>query len=161
MRLRYLCVCLMMTLMGVADCASFYVIRHAEKGPGDDPGLTVEGQQRAQRIANLLSLTDIETVYSTNYQRTRQTAESIAQVKNLPVQQYDPKALKQFAEKLLLKNSSAVIVGHSNTTPQLARLLSGQSVPDMEEKSFNLIYQVITIPDADMPHGVVNVLSSD
>lgn len=161
MRLRYLCVCLMMTLMGVADSASFYVIRHAEKEPGDDPGLTVEGQQRAQRIANLLSLTDVEAVYSTNYQRTRQTAATIAQVKNLPVQQYDPNQLKQFAEKLLLKNSSAVIVGHSNTTPQLARLLSGQSIPDMDEKSFNLIYQVITIPDADMPHGVVNVLSSD
>jgi len=147
--------------MGIADAASFYLIRHAEKQTGDDPELTVQGQQRAQRIAHLLSLTNSDAIYSTNYQRTRQTAEPIAQVKSLTVQHYNPKELKQFAHKLLSDNKDAVIVGHSNTTPQLVRLLSGQSVPDMDEQTYYKIYQVVTFPDVEGQPAVVNVLNSD
>ena len=151
----------MVMISGVANGASFYLIRHAEKQSGDDPGLTVQGQQRAQHIASILSLSDIKAVYSTDYQRTRLTAQPIAEIKNLKVQIYDPKELQKFADELLKRDISAVIVGHSNTTPQLAHLLSGESVSEMDENSFNLIYQVVTFPETKQKQTALNVLNSD
>ena len=160
MRIKFLSICLLLMLISTSDAATFYLLRHAEKQTGDNPELTVQGQKRAGRVAKLLSLSDIQAVYSTDYQRTRQTAEPIAQVKNLPVQLYNPKSLKQFAQKLIDLNENAIIVGHSNTTPELVNLLSGQTVPAMDEGTFNLIYQVITIPDSTDKKAVINVLSS-
>ena len=160
MRIKFLSICLLLMLLSTADAATFYLLRHAEKQTGDNPELTAQGQKRAGRVAKLLSLTDIQAIYSTDYQRTRQTAEPIAQVKNLPVQLYNPKSLKQFAQKLIDLNENAIIVGHSNTTPELVNLLSGQTVPAMDEGTFNLIYQVITIPDSTDKKAVINVLSS-
>ena len=160
MRIKFLSICLLLMLLSTADAATFYLLRHAEKQTGDNPELTAQGQKRAGRVAKLLLLTDIQAVYSTDYQRTRQTAEPIAQVKNLPVQLYNPKPLKQFAQKLIDLNENAIIVGHSNTTPELVNLLSGHTVPAMDEGTFNLIYQVITIPDSADKKALINILSS-
>ncbi|KAA3638587.1 MAG: histidine phosphatase family protein [Proteobacteria bacterium] len=159
-KLRLLFICLMLWSLGPASAATFYVLRHAEKQTGDDPALTEQGQQRAQRLANLLSNADIQAIYSSHYQRTRQTAEPIAEIKKLPITQYDPKALNQFAQKLLSENKNAVIIGHSNTTPQLVRMLSQQPIPDMDEKTYDLIYQVVTFSEIAGQQSVVNVLSS-
>ena len=49
---------------------TFYLIRHAEKdrseGVGNDPQLTEEGLQRAQRWAEVLGLEPLDAVYSTD-----------------------------------------------------------------------------------------------
>lgn len=146
---------------GQSLAATFYLIRHAEKQLGDDPPLTQQGEQRAQRIAHLLSTAEIEVIYSTNYLRTKATAKPIAEIKNLPVITYDAGELENFAQQLLKENKNAVIVGHSNTTPDLVRLMSQQVVPDMDEATYHLIYQVVVIPEATGQPAVVNVLNSD
>jgi len=142
------------------QAATFYLIRHAEKQSGDNPSLTRKGHERAHRIANLLAHADIKSIYTTDYRRTHETAEPLAKKLDLSVTTYDPKNLQQFAEELRLSEVNVVIFGHSNTTPQLTRYLSGQSVPDMDEITYHLIYQVIIIPELNNSKTVVNVLSS-
>jgi len=160
MWLRYLLLAVLMVSCHVAQAASLYLVRHAEKHAGENPELTQQGHQRAQRLASLFSTTDLDVIYSTDYHRTRQTAQPMAAAKNLQVNVYDPKALTSLAEQLLADNKNAVIIGHSNTTPQLVRLLSNQAIPDMDEQTYHLIYQVITFPDHPDQPAVVNVFSS-
>lgn len=142
------------------QAATFYLIRHAEKQTGDDPSLTREGLDRAQRIANLLAQADIKKIYSTDYRRTQETAKPLAKKADLSVIIYNPKDLKQFANEIRQSEGNVVIFGHSNTTPQLVRLLSGQAIPDMDESTYHLIYQVITFPESKNNKTAVNVLSS-
>jgi broad specificity phosphatase PhoE len=106
---------------------TFYLIRHAEKdrteGVGDDPQLTEEGLKRAQRWAEVLGLEPLDAVYSTDYQRTLQTAAPAAEANGLEISLYDPNAFDAQAWIAQHKGQRVLIVGHSNTTPMLVNKL--------------------------------------
>tara|TARA_R110000744_G_scaffold275582_1_gene388375 strand:- start:450 stop:956 length:507 start_codon:yes stop_codon:yes gene_type:complete len=126
-----------------ADSFSIYLVRHAEKQAiKDDPKLTQCGQLRAKQLADMLAHTAIKHVYSTPYQRTLATATPLAKKQNLPVKQYSPTKLEQFAQQLLTQQENALVVGHSNTTPQLAALLSELDVAEITEKQYRNLYQI-------------------
>ena len=40
------------------------------------------------------------------------------------------------------RKENALIVGHSNTTPQLTQLISSQKVDNLTEKDYQMLYQV-------------------
>ncbi len=124
-----------------------FLVRHAEKQVDGtrNPDLTEKGQNRAQRIAVLLKNTGITQIYSTNYQRTLMTAKPLAQELALKVELYDPRNLTAFAKKLKTKSGKILVVGHSNTTPKLATLLSGKAVKLMDESQYQHLYLVTTI----------------
>ncbi|MCO1334620.1 histidine phosphatase family protein [Microbulbifer sp. OS29] len=129
-----------------------YLIRHAEKekgpGTGRDPHLTEAGQRRAQQLAYILGEVDIEAVYSTDYNRTRETATPLAKELDLDVNIYNPKELKQFAETLAQAGNRVLVVGHSNTTRKLAELLGGEKGrPIREASEFDRLY--ILVRDGD------------
>lgn len=105
-----------------------YLVRHFEKmNEKNDPELTREGQIRAESLAKMLGQTSIEKVYSTNYNRTKQSAMPTSEAKGLPVQIYNPRELESFAKTLLARKESALVLGHSNTTPALIDLLGGKA----------------------------------
>ncbi len=148
------------------SAATLYLVRHAEKELGDNPALTEQGKQRAERIAQILKYADVKAIYSTDYLRTNETAQPTAAIHGLMVRTYDPDKLATFAELILENNESAVIVGHSNTTPELTALLSKVKVESMSEEQFGLIYQVIlpgikTEGNDIEGNSILLVLSSD
>lgn len=125
------------------DTFSIYLVRHAEKqAVKEDPKLTPCGKLRARQIASMLEHTKIKQVYSTAYQRTMATATPFALQQKLPIKQYAPAKLEQFAQQLLQQKENVLVVGHSNTTPQLAALLSGLDVPNITEKEYRNLYQI-------------------
>ena len=130
---------------------SLYLVRHAEKELSadnpKDPPLTECGEQRAESLAAFLSSVDLEAIYSSDYLRTRNTAEPAARQKELELQIYDPKKLDDFSELLLKRKQDALIVGHSNSTPALAGLLLGQKLESMDESIHDRIYQIIIYKD--------------
>src|SRR5687768_15420692 len=72
------------------------IVRHAEKNnETDTTTLTAEGYDRANRLAKLLSTTDMTAIYTTPYIRMRLTAEPTALQKNLPIQDYTPHELSE------------------------------------------------------------------
>ena len=120
-----------------------YLVRHAEKtGETEDPGLAPAGAERAERLAAWARGRDIARVYSSDYRRTRDTATPIAEAIAAPLETYDPRGLEALASRLAERGESALVVGHSNTTPQLAALLCGCEAPPMDESVYDRVYVV-------------------
>ncbi|MGK0386859.1 MAG: 2,3-bisphosphoglycerate-dependent phosphoglycerate mutase [Patiriisocius sp.] len=112
------------------DITTFYFIRHAEKDRSDstnkNPSLTKEGIERADKWALYFEDKDIDLVYSTDYNRTRETATPLAKMRNLEITLYSPKGLISGNFIAINKGKNIVIVGHSNTTPFLVNTLLGK-----------------------------------
>ena len=126
-----------------SDNFTLYLVRHAEKqADSKNPPLTQCGKERAKQLATLLSTAEIKSVYSTSYQRTMSTAAPLAKQQQVAIKHYNPKQLEQFSLHLKLQKENTLIVGHSNTTPHLTQLLSGQKVAALSEKDYQNLYQV-------------------
>jgi phosphohistidine phosphatase SixA len=134
---------LLITPCLASDKFTLYLVRHAEKqAESKNPPLTSCGKARAKQLATLLSTAEIKSIYSTSYQRTMSTAVPLSKKQNIAIKNYDPRKLEQFALHLMQRKENALIVGHSNTTPQLTHLLSQQKVDVMSEKDYQVLYQV-------------------
>lgn len=122
--------------------ATYYLVRHAEKTlEKDDPGLTPAGHKRAQDLSQRLANIPLSKIYSSDYIRTRETAAPVAEAKELSVEIYDPRDLDSFAKKLLGQDGHILVVGHSNTTPQLSGFLGGEAgEPIIEATEYNRFY---------------------
>lgn len=125
----------------------YYFIRHAEKDRSDstnkNPSLTLKGLERANKWALFFKDKNIAAVYSTNYKRTQQTALPIAKEQNLEIISYTAKEL--ISEKFIANNKgkNIVIVGHSNTTPELVNSLLGEKkYEDIADRENNNIFIV-------------------
>ncbi|WJG10138.1 histidine phosphatase family protein [Aliiglaciecola sp. LCG003] len=117
-----------------------YLIRHFEKQPDQpNPALTEHGQAQAAKLAQFLTDKGVVYIYSTDYRRTQQSAAQSAKLLELQVTSYDPKNLAEFAQQILHKQQNSLIVGHSNTTPELISLLGGQSKP-IDESQYGEVF---------------------
>lgn len=131
----------------VSNSYTLYFTRHAEKMPTRDrnPALNAQGRQRAEALAVYLNKETpgkkIRYIYSTNYHRTQSTAAPSAQVLAIPINDYDPGKLPAFAKMLLQQKQSALIVGHTNTTPALVKLVGGQASA-LEESQYGDLFEV-------------------
>ena len=110
------------------DSRLIYLVRHAEKEYNSkDPSLTVAGKARAESLKNELSDKNISRIYSTAYNRTRETVQPLSHDINVQIENYDPSDLDKIAH--LLKSDlqgNVLVVGHSNTTPTLINLILGE-----------------------------------
>jgi broad specificity phosphatase PhoE len=125
----------------LAQPEQIFLLRHSEKASGSDPSLTDKGKLRANNIAKQLLLAKPTQLFSTDYNRTQQTIAPLSRATSLKVKSYNPRELVQFAGELKLLNGVAVVVGHSNTTPQLVKLLSGHRV-NIEEDEYDKLYEL-------------------
>ncbi|MDJ0654990.1 MAG: phosphoglycerate mutase family protein [Xanthomonadales bacterium] len=124
-----------------AHAVTVYLVRHAEKQAGNDPSLTEAGRERARNLALLLKDADIRHIFSTSYRRTMETAQPLAEALQLEVQSYDPADLTGFARRLRRLNGAALVVGHSNTTPELVQFLGGEA-ENMEDWEYTRVYRI-------------------
>lgn len=127
--------------------STVYLVRHAEKITTEgveNPDLTAIGKFRAQNIAKQLSKVGITEIYSSNYNRTLQTAQPLADFLKLEIKKYDPSKLVEFAERVKSMQGTILIVGHSNTTPNLTSLISGKKVHTIQDDEYDNLYQVIS-----------------
>ena len=140
--------------LGLALCApaplpaaDIYLVRHAEKtrDGSPDPALTELGRERARNLATVLRSAGIERIFSSDYERTRATAAPLAKELDLEIEIYDPGALEPFAKQLLELQQNTLVVGHSNTTPELAELMDGDGgTPIVEEWEYDRLYLLQT-----------------
>lgn len=125
---------------------TIYLVRHAEKLADSDPGLTEKGIARAAALADIMKNANLKVVYSTPYKRTMMTAKPSADQAGLEVQSYDPRDLKTFADKLkadfAATGQSMLVVGHSNTTPVVASLLTGVEHRLLNEDEYSHLFMV-------------------
>lgn len=125
-----------------------FVVRHAEKeSSGTDPELSAVGQHRAEALAGVLKDAKLDQIHSTNYKRTLLTAKPVADSFKLPTQTYDPRKLADFATALKSAGGRHLVVGHSNTTPALVRLLGGDPVSAIDDSTeYDRLY-IVTVSE--------------
>lgn len=111
------------------------LLRHAEKeNVGTDPDLSSTGKLRAEELKRLLGNVHVDNIYTTAYNRTRQTAIPLAESKGIVIKEYAPAATfaatQLFINNILAQNQGkvVVIVGHSNTVPEMVKVLSNNTL---------------------------------
>ena len=131
------------------EATTYYLIRHAEKDRSDpsnsNPELTLEGRQRSQRWSAVFERIALDAVYSTNYLRTIQTASPTAEAHHIAIQFYDPRALYSEEFKASTTGQNVLIVGHSNTIPELANAILGEQQFENIPDDINSYLYVITV----------------
>ena len=141
------------------ELTTFILVRHAEKADDGtrNPGLTTEGEARAEKLKNLLVEAGVTAIYTTPYKRTRSTITPLAEKLGLEVQEYNPRNSDFIGE--IMKNhkgGTIVVSGHSNTTPFVANHLLGHDVYEqLSEKEYGKIFMVTV---SEVGKGTVNIL---
>ena len=127
------------------------LVRHGETtGGGTDPALSDAGVARARLLAE--TLPQVDRVFTTAYRRTTGTAEFVAKRYGVPARTYDPRDLAGFANYLKELGGVSLVVGHSNTTGELVRLLGGDPGPPIGESEYDRIYRV-SLPSGTTQQG--------
>jgi broad specificity phosphatase PhoE len=142
------------------DGVRFVVVRHAEKvaDGSRDPALTAAGQDRAMALARRLADTPVVAVYATGFRRTRDTAAPTALGHGVAVTAYDAnEPAAAFAARLRRahRSGAVLVVGHSNTAPDIAAALCGCDVPAMDEEEYTRLMTVHV-----GRHGGITLLST-
>lgn len=125
------------------------LVRHAEKDTStfanqNDPALTKIGSERAARLAKKLRKYKVGAVYSTNFQRTLNTARPTAERRGVTVQTYDAKKPDELLDQIMKsKTKRFLIVGHSNTIPDLAnKIVKKEVFSDLNDEEYGVIYLI-------------------
>jgi broad specificity phosphatase PhoE len=121
---------------------TFVVVRHAEKATDDpeDPSLSAAGQARAAALAERLRDAPLVAAYATEFRRTQQTAQPTADAHALPVTAYYARGpAKEVAAQWQQAHASGtvLVVGHSNTVPDLVAALCGCVTAPMDDREYD------------------------
>ncbi len=151
-KFRSLLIVFMLMLFVQVSCAQkqtkIWIVRHAEKVIKDlndkDPGLTTEGLQRSIDLATNFKGVKIDAIFSTKYQRNRQTASPLAKQKNLAIQVYDAKNQQALADSLKgFTNKNYLIVGHSNTVLELIEAFGiARPLQQLSDDDYDYLFEV-------------------
>jgi hypothetical protein len=91
---------------------TFIMVRHAETtGSGSNPNLSVDGQLRANKLIQMLEKVNLQAIYSTNFNRTMQTAQPAATAKGISITTYDPFAPSALVDQALLSFPKGAYIG--------------------------------------------------
>ena len=130
--------------LGQNTITQYYFIRHAEKADSSkNPNLSEKGLERAQQWKILFSKIDFDGVYSTDFNRTLQTIQPIVADNNRLLKIYNPKMMDVEAFKKETHGKTILIVGHSNTIPNMVnQIIKENRYTDIEENQFGNLYIV-------------------
>ena len=122
--------------------APVFVIRHLQKGEGSDPSLTAEGQANAQRLAAMLKDKGIKAIFATPTRRAMETGQPLAKALGLTVTPYDPANVAALAAAVKAAAGPVLIVGHSNTVPELVALFGGARPAPIDDDQYGTLFEV-------------------
>jgi len=125
------------------------LVRHAEKNnePNNpNPNLSPAGQERAGELVRLLGNAGITAVYASQYVRTQQTVQPLANQLGLPVTQIEARNTDELVSQISTRNRGGVVfvAGHNNTVPAIVAALGGGSFPVIPESEYDNMF-IVTI----------------
>ena len=127
-----------------------YVVRHAERadaGAGattmaTDPDLSDAGRARAQALAATLKDAGVTLILVTEYKRTQQTAEPLAKLLGVQPSVVNAKDSPGLLEKVKAATGPVLIVGHSNTIPEILAKLGVENPPKLADGDYDNLFIV-------------------
>lgn len=129
---------------------TIYLVRHAEKEKGNDPGLTTTGKQRAGDLMRLLKNSHLQRIYVTQFRRTQMTADSLRIQLGIDTVHYlADTTSNDLLEKIKEHHDfgkTILIIGHSNTVPVIIKrsgvLKRPADIPDNEFDNLFIVKKV-------------------
>ena len=142
-----------------ATAQTVVIVRHAEKADSSaDPDLSLAGRSRAMSLAQLFEDAAPGLILTSPLQRTMQTALPTSGRAGVPVQtvSFDGGTEGHIARTVgLVRAASAdtviLIVGHSNTVPQIAAALGDPSPQPLGECDFDRVTTLVLGPSGHAP----------
>lgn len=139
MRFCFFLFILSATLMSCST-TTVYLVRHAEKvDETDSTDLSSAGKQRAMALADTLASRGIDSIFTTPYRRTRQTAEPLARRLSLRWVAYSPRPNDVIVSRVNhIRGKTVLVVAHSNTLLEIARGLGAKTtLPNIESGDYD------------------------
>jgi broad specificity phosphatase PhoE len=125
-----------------AAARDIYVMRHLEKEAGQDPGLSEEGRHRAERLADWFGRNPPAAIYVSATRRARETAAPLAAKLHIVPKDYAPGDVAGVAAQAKAERGNVLIVGHSNTVPEIVAALGGAKPEPIPDDRFGDIWRV-------------------
>jgi phosphohistidine phosphatase SixA len=140
-------------LITAASTTTVIVMRHAEKAaaPPDDPPLSPAGEARALELAQHFGRAPkgqrLDAIIVSEFKRTQDTVRPLANRLGIPVIVVPAADPGLAADRALKENRGrrVLIVGHSDTVPDIVKELSGDDVGPMRETEYGIVY-VVSVP---------------
>jgi phosphohistidine phosphatase SixA len=141
----------LLLVLALAACAtaarepaapSWYVMRHLQKADGQDPALSAQGAGNAQRLASWFGSDRPAAIYASATRRARESAAPLAERLGLTVKEYDPRDTPGLVARAKAETGTVLIVGHSNTVPEIVAGLGGARPADLGESDYGDIFRV-------------------
>lgn len=125
----------------------YYVMRHLHKiTVGEDPGLNNVGKVYARRLAGQLTrfpnVRRPTAIYVSRTKRAQETAGPLAQRFNIQLKLYEAMDIDGLIARVKLEPGPVLIVGHSNTVPEIVERLGGVRPAAIPENRFGDIWRV-------------------
>jgi len=123
------------------------LVRHAEKNIEPDnpnPDLSPEGRARAQELVHVLGSTGVTAIYATQYGRTQQTVQPLAERLSLPVSRVDSGNTPELVRQIRSNHTGGVVfvAGHNSTVPAIIAALGGGTYPTIPETEYDNMFVV-------------------
>ena len=114
------------TADGRAPHGQVFVMRHLQAESGEDPGLAEAGRREAQLLAGWFKNRDQPSaIFVTRYRRSQETAAPLAAKLRIRPIVYDPSNNDALIEAVKAESGNVLVVGHSNTVPDIVERLGG------------------------------------
>ena len=138
-----------------ADVTTVIVVRHAEKmDNSSDPELSAAGAVRAQALVNVVRDAKIARIITTQFRRTRATAEPTATALGITplVIPASPTHVQAIADTVRAHpGTSFLIVGHSNTVPAIVAALGAPAPAAICDSEYDNLFVVTLMSDGRPP----------
>jgi phosphohistidine phosphatase SixA len=130
-----------------AATTTVIVVRHAERASTDsDSPLSAQGRERAQGLAHLLRDTPLRAIITSQYVRTKETAEPIARQKQIAPDVMPADKLDAVIDRIKsFGGGTVLVVHHSNTVTTIVEKLGGQAAP-MPDTEYDRVMIVTVTP---------------
>ena len=126
-----------------AEAPAIYVMRHLEKGEGADPGLSAAGAANAARLAAWFEgRAKPRAIYVSTTRRARETAAPLAARLGLTPKAYNPADTAALVAQVRAEPGSVLVVGHSNTVPDIVAALDGTRPEPIADADYGAIWMV-------------------
>ncbi len=146
--IRLLLLAMLATLSACASVPSlpqptYFVMRHLHTPEGQrDPDLTAQGQAAAEQLVGMLAGERPAAIYVSNFKRSGQTAAPLAARLGLTPIVYDPADTPGLVARVRQGPWPVLIVGHSNTVPDIVEQLGGTRPAPLTHPDFGDLWRI-------------------
>ena len=133
----------------LAEPPVIFLVRHAERADAGrtqekNPDLSAQGKSRAEALSRTLRDAGITAIFTTEYKRTQETAAPLADSLGVKPQIVAAKGAAALIGKLKESSGNALVVGHSNTLPEIAQSLGVSTTLKIGETDYDDLFVVLT-----------------